>query len=263
MITLTANGSFAKSFTSQFSAEIASVRDMAKEDFIQKISGSDIVLHNASSINAASIDVYLENNFDFTRFLVRQLKEHNTEAHLILLSSMSILDSTDDSRYANVLEMTPYAYSKYLAESYTLKSDLPHVSSVRFSTLFYRDPSKDGLSKLIYDAVTANRITIYNNGEAKRNFIPLAVAAQYVEKIASRKTAEKQTYTITAPEATSFMQVVDILKAAIPNLTIENKDISFAPLVLSEFSSKSIDTLGRIDFSLKESILEYVKELQK
>lgn len=262
MITLTANGSFAKNFTAQFNAEIASTREISEKEFIKKISTSDTILHNASSISVTDVDILLENNFDFTRFLVRQLREHNSEAHLIFLSSMSILDANDDSHYANVLEMTPYAYSKYLAESYVLKSTLHHVSSVRFSTLFYRDPTKDGLSKLIHDAVTTKKVTVYNNGEAKRNFIPLDIAAKYVEKITRQKPDRKEIYTLAAPEATSFADVVAILKELVPDLKIDNKEITTAPHVLSDFSPTSIDRLGHIDFSLKDEIIKYARTIR-
>jgi len=264
MIVLTGGGSFAKSYTNQFDAEVASIRELGEASFLEKIAKATTVIHNAATINGANMETLLASNFDFTRYLVLKLQEINPDAHLVLLSSMSILDPNNDQQYGDVLEMTPYAYSKYLAETYALKSELTHVSCVRFSTLFFKDPAKDGLSKLIADTAEAGRITTYNQGEALRNFLPIDVAAQYVQKITLKEGEQKRTYTLAAPEPTSFAAVATQLKQLVPKLIIEDKTIDSptAP-VLSHFNTKDIDELGRIDFSLSDEIKTYLEQLQK
>ncbi|HKR82354.1 MAG TPA: NAD-dependent epimerase/dehydratase family protein [Candidatus Saccharimonadales bacterium] len=264
MTILTGGGSFAQSYLDQFAAEVASIRELGEAGFLEKLSKATTIIHNAATIASNDTEMLVARNFDFTRFIVLKLQELNPSAHLIVLSSMSVLDPGDDQKYGNVLAMTPYAYSKYLAETYALKSELKHVSCVRFSTLFFKDPAKDGLSKLIADAAEAGRITTYNKGEALRNFLPIEVAVQYVQKITSQQSKAQRTYTLAAPEPTSFAYVAKLLKQQVPELVIEDKTIDGSGVpVLANFSTKDIDELGRIDFSLEAEIKQYLGGFSK
>lgn len=263
MIILTARGSFADAFLEKYGAEIASSRELSHGEFAQKISQSEVIIHNASTIKPASLETYLQNNFDSTRLIVEKAQLNNAEAHVIVLSSMSILDTSDSKQYASVTTMAPYAYSKYLSETYALKSDLKNVSSVRFSTIFYMDPQKDGLSKLIYDAVINKLVTIHNEGEALRDFIPLQVLIDYIHKITQSKPAGKNIYTISSGIETSYKSVLDILLRHIPDLKITNEYMENVPQVLSRFHTDDIERLGRIPFELEDYIVKYIKKLQK
>ncbi len=263
MIMLTGGGSFAAAYQNQSEAEIASIRQLSEPEFLKKLSQATTIIHNAATIDGTDLEFLTVRNFDFTRFVVQKTQELNPQAHLILLSSMSVLDPENSEVYGDVLAMTPYAYSKYLAETYCLKSSFKHVSCVRFSTLFFQDPKKDGLSKLIADAVTSGKITVYNGGEARRNFLPLRVAVQYVAKIAGQAAPGKQTYTLAAPASTSFGDVAEILKKLLPSLQVEDRSLpSGGAPVLAEFSTANITTLGQIDFSLEDEIAAYVRELR-
>jgi nucleoside-diphosphate-sugar epimerase len=261
MTILTAGGSFADAYLKKFEAETASIREMSKTKFLEKINGAETIINNAATIASTDLETYLNRNFDFTRYLIKSLQDNNADAHFVHLSSMSILNPKDDGIYDSVLNMTPYAYSKYLAESYCMKAELQHISFVRFSTLFYGDPKKDGLSKLINDAVTDRKVTIYNGGEAKRNFLPLEVAVRYVNKIASTKAIGKTIYNLAAPKPTSYLEIVNILKKHLPDIEIEDKSLDSTFPVLSDFSQDAINELGRIDFTLEDYIVEYIKRV--
>lgn len=261
MIALTARGSLAQAYTKQFKADTVSFRELKEADFLKKLSQADTVIHNASTVECKDLGVSIRDNFDFTRYLVEKLQECNSGVHLVYISSMSVLDPSDDQKYGDVLKMTPYSYSKYLAETFCLLSGLENVSCARFSTLFYGDPKKDGLSRLVHDAVTGKRITIYDHGEARRNFLPLDIAAQYVNKIASGPKRGKKTYNLAAPTSSSFGEVADMLKDIVPGLEVKDKIIGNSVPVLSEFGARDIESLGVIDFSLKERVGLYAKEL--
>src|SRR3989344_778876 len=262
MIILTAGGSFAQTYLNQFDAEVASIRELGEAKFVEKIRKAKSLIHNAATIECNDLDQCLVRNFDFTRNLVNQAQAVNPGLHLIFLSSMSILDPSNSKAYGDVLGMTAYAYSKYLAEIFCLKSELKNVSCVRFSTLFYRDHKKDGLSKLASDAVTAGKITIFNQGEARRNFLPLRIAAQYISKLTEQHKPGKRVYTLASAQSTSFADIASLLQKHIPGLEVQDEEIPAAPPVLSEFSTDSIDELGRIKFSLEEEIAEYIKSLR-
>lgn len=262
MTTLTAGGSFAQSYMEQFAAEIASYRDLGEATFIEKINQSETIIHNAATIETNELELSVARNFDFTRLLVNQLKAVNPNANLIFLSSMSILDTNSPKLYGDVMNMTPYSYSKYLAETFCLKSGLNRLNCVRFSTLFYKDPKKDGLSKLIAEAVTTGKITIYNGGEARRNFLPLHIAAQYVNKLLDYKKDDSNIFTIAASSSTSFRDIAALLQKLIPGLKIEDKQSPTGNPVLSEFNSDSILELGVINFSLEAEITSYLNALK-
>ena len=61
-----------------------------------------------------------------------------------------------NDEYLQVDEMTDYAFSKFISEKYCLNSNLNSITSVRFSTIFYANENKDGISKLIFDCVNKN-----------------------------------------------------------------------------------------------------------
>lgn len=263
MAILTARGAFAESYMRQFDVDIASIRELSEKAFLQKIESSDVIIHNAATIAPSNLHVALINNFDSTRFLVKHLEVKNARSHLILLSSMSILSPRDENIYSEVLGMTSYEYSKYLAETFSLKSLLDNVSCVRFSTIFYMNHNKDGLSKLVYDAVTTGKITLYNNGAARRNFIPIDIAANYVNKIARLNPNGKTTYNIVGSSSVSFRWVADVLKKHLPGLIINNQNTYNSPSVLYDFSSSDINSLGIVHFELEEYIIKYLESLKK
>jgi nucleoside-diphosphate-sugar epimerase len=261
MTVLTANGSFADAYVKQFKADVASFRELDEATFIKKISSAKTIIHNAATIKVDGIESAVTRNFDFTRFLVTKLEELNPEVQLIFISSMSILDPADDQLYGDVLHMSPYAYSKYLAETYCLKSKLKHVSCVRFSTLFYQDPVKDGLSKLVSDAVHSKEITIFNKGEARRNFLPLHIAAQYVQKLTDKNELGKKTLNLAAPQSSSFRDIASLLQKLVKGLEVKDQAYPNPSPVLAEFNTDDIQQLGQIEFSLEDEIASYIKAL--
>lgn len=260
MTILTADGSFARAYMSVYDAEVVSFRDLSEKEFIDQISRATTIINNAATINSSDLSLCVERNFDFTHYLVKTLENVNPNVRLVQLSSMSILNSANDSEYENVMKMTPYAYSKYLAETYCLKSNLTDVNCVRFSTLFFSDPAKDGLSKLIIDAVTDNQVTIYNGGLARRNFLPLEIAVNYVHKITQMKSIDKNTFNLAAPNSTSFIEVVNIIKKYVPDLLVNDTKSDVVMPVLSNFNMASIEKLGPIEFSLEDYVIKYIEQ---
>lgn len=261
MTILTSYGSFAISYLEQFKAEVVSAREIGEKDFFRKIVSAKTIIHNASTINCDSLDKCLENNFEFTRKIIKILEKENPNVRLIILSSMSILDPNNENMYGDPLSMTPYAYSKYLAETYCLKSNLKNATCIRFSTLYYKNSEKDGLSKLVKDAVENGEITIFNKGIARRNLLPINIAVKYVNKIVSLGQV-KPIYTLSAPTSISFNDVALILKKELPDLRINNVTAEQVfPNVLSDFSFRDAEQLGKMDYLLEDEIASHIKEL--
>lgn len=257
MIVLTGRGALASAFQQVKDVAIASHRELAESIFFERLSRATVVVHNASSINCTNIEEAISRNFDFTRKIVQFLEQKNPNAHLIYISSMSILDHLSSAKYASVEKMNAYSYSKYLAETYVLKSKLNAVSSVRFSTIFYRDPTRDGLSKLITDAATHNEISLINRGAARRDFLPISIAARYLDRLCDIAPTSKQCYTIASGIETSFKQIATMLESLSPGLRVSNASLPESTNILSTFTKDDIEKLGEIRFSLEYEVENY------
>jgi nucleoside-diphosphate-sugar epimerase len=229
----------------------------------EKIARCDVFIHCGALLDGSFQDLFQSNTL-----LVNRLLEHfssaNPAAHLIVLSTMSLLEpsshvSHDD--YMGFRNMTDYAASKYMAEVVCSRYSIP-ITVLRFSTLFCRDPQKDGLSKLICDAVLHGRVTLLNDGAAKRDFLPLDVAAQYVERILGRQEFFGRQMNIVSGESVSFRQIVDFVRTRLNDLIVENRTVSDLRAVPAEFSTEDVQRIGRIEFNLFEEVDSYIKELR-
>lgn len=260
MILFTGHGDIAENFSQKYNCEIVSMRNASLGDMEKLLPSFDVVIHNAANLHPADIEQATEDNFVLTRRILDTLHKVNPDAKFIYLSSMSLLKTCDE--YLNPLEMTPYTFSKYLGEIYTLRHTHPNAVSVRFSTIFYRNPLKDGLSKLIYEATTKKQVSIINNAEAKRDFLPLDILVQYLYKIC-QDAQSKRAYTLCSGQSTSFAQVIDWLKNDIEELKIDNSFVNQSTFVMHEFSTESIKALGEIEFELMDCVTGYAKVLQQ
>jgi nucleoside-diphosphate-sugar epimerase len=265
MILFTGAGAFYEAYKKRADAEqpdgnsyrYLSLRHSDDAQFSAALKRANVVIHNAADIHGAGTAELIKSNFTPTARLVRLCLNIEPAPKLIYIGSMSYLHT--DSEYMSEAKMAPYAYSKYLAEKHCLESALPNVCAVRFSTLFYQNASSDGLSKLIADAALHQSVSIYNGGIARRNFLPLDIAAAYVAKLAQTKEHDRM-LNLAAANTTRFVDVVHLLKDKFPALRIEDHIANF-PEVLADFSIRATRQLGVIDFSLETYINEYLSQL--
>ncbi len=227
-----------------------------------KLSNCDVFIHCGALLHGSFDDLF-NSNVLLTKSILDYLNKRNPDVHFIYLSSMSLLQKKKNISsydYNNFNNMSPYALSKYISEILCLICKIP-VTVVRFSTLFYKDQSRDGLSKLIYDAVKKRKITIFNNGEAKRDFLPLDIAAQYIVKLLKNKKHMGETLNIVSGKETSFKDIADFLNMKIRDLIIEDKTLKSSDNVPTNFNCEDICSLGRIKFDLFGEVDDYHKEL--
>jgi len=216
------------------------------------------VVHNAANLSPGDLDTAVEDNFILTKRLVAALQQSGRRTPLIFISSMSMLGK--GGLYKSPAEMNPYSFSKYIAELYCFKSGWP-VTSVRFSTLFYKDAARDGLSKMIADAVATGQIQLINGGKDTRDFIPLTVAMEYLYRITG-VVHNGAIYNIASGNSVSFAEAAAMVKQAMPQVSISSIEKSFSPpFVLSEFGKDDIGRLGILPMSLQDHIREYIGQL--
>ena len=258
MILFTASGALASAYAELFPCKIVSARRLSDDILSELLTQTDVVVHNAAVINTENLSDLIDGNFLLTKRILDLAFRVNLKIRFINISSMSILKDTDS--YLNPQEMSNYAFSKYIAEQYCLRQPLSKsVVNVRFSTLFYESPDRDGLSKLAFEAATKKEINLFNNGEAKRDFIPIYVAAQYLFKL-TQKSFTKKTINIASGEPLSFKHFVDLIVKTDPSVKINNQEVKTVD-VLSNFSKQDILELDKIDFDMDAVFIKYLKSL--
>ncbi|WP_427875249.1 NAD-dependent epimerase/dehydratase family protein [Flavobacterium sp. MMS24-S5] len=259
MILFTGSGAIANTFAKYYDCEIISARSMDDDTLANKIKVADVIIHNAALINSNDLSEFVDANFILTKRILEIISTIKPKIKFINLSSMSFLK--DENQYLNSKEMSNYAFSKYLNELFCLKYPIENISNVRFSTIFYGDFRRDGLSKIVYDCFFEKKITIYNNGEAIRDFIPIEIAVQYLYKLTNLKTLPKIINIVSGRE-TSFKYFVNKLVELNPEIEIFNIEIE-TPKILSEFSKSGIAELGEIDFNIDELFEKYALEINE
>lgn len=258
MILFTGSGAIADSFSRLFTCKIVSARSMSDEELQIEIKNATVIIHNAAAINATSLSSFVDANFILTKRIVDIAFLVNPDVRFIYISSMSIL--LNDTVYKEPEDMTNYAFSKYIAELYCLKHELKNICCVRFSTIFYKDPAKDGLSKLAYEAIKTGKLTIYNDGKAIRDFIPLGIAVQYLYKLATESFLSDKKVNIASAHPHSFNVFSDIILSRFPAISLENIKVPETN-ILSEFSKKYIENIGEIEFKIEDHFINYLDGL--
>jgi len=227
-----------------------------------KLSKCEVFVH-CGGLLEGSRDELLESNALLTKEILDYLGTENPRVHFVYLSSMSLLRKkhrVTARDYLDFWEMTDYALSKYISEILCSRTGIP-TTVVRFSTLFCRNPARDGLSRLVFDAVTQKKITILNNGMAKRDFLPLDIATRYVARMLGDKSLFGRTLNIVSGKETSFREIADFLSSKINSLEIEDLQKQQVDSVPTDFVTEDIRSLGVIDFDLFDRIEEYRKSL--
>jgi nucleoside-diphosphate-sugar epimerase len=228
----------------------------------KKLSECEAFVH-CGGLLRGSYDELLKSNVFLTKDILNYLTEENPKVHFVYLSSMSLLRKKTKVKsrdYLEFWEMTDYAVSKYISEILCSRTRTP-TTVVRFSTLFWRDPMRDGLSRLVFDAVNQKKITIFDNGMSRRDFLPLNIAAKYVAKMLGNESLYGRTLNVASGRETSFREIANFLSSKMSSLEVQ--DLPTQPLdsVPTDFGTEDISLLGEIKFDLFEEIERYRKSL--
>ena len=259
MILFTGSGALANACSQVFEVVTTSLRSISDEKLRDLLCNCDVVMHNSAAIQSDSLAKYVESNFMLTKRLVDVVCSVNPNVMLINIGSMSYLQR--DNVYDAVNNMINYAYSKFLGETYLLKSPLKNVCSVRFSTVFYKNAARDGLSKLGYDAVKSNEIKLINQGCAKRDFIPIDVVAAYLSKLADCYNLPK-TINIASGKSFSFKHFSNIIQQVFPSTTIVNSANPHSE-VLHQFDVEPLRQIGIVDFDITSEFEKYLHQVDE
>lgn len=258
MILFSGGGSIAAEYKSLFPCRILSARSLSDADLEEAIKSATVIIHNSALVQSDDLSMLIDSNFKLTKRLIDLVYKVNPLIRFINISSMSILSSS--SSYLPTDAMTNYALSKYLSEVYCIGHKHRNVANVRFSTIFYKDNRKDGISKLAFDAALSKRIKIFNNGDAFRDIVPI----DYIVRVLKELTEIEDlpiTINIASGIPLQFQHFVSLLKMKIPDLVIDNEVADFKP-VQYEFSNKYNPSASAISISaISSAFLEYLDSL--
>jgi len=263
-----ANGAFGSELLTHlntFDVDTISLRyQKFNEEQKSKLSSCNVFIHCGALLKGSFNDLFNANTL-LTKNLLDYIALKNPNIQIIYFSTMSLLQKKQGVLYNDYLDfqdMSNYAVSKYISEIICSHYKIP-ITIVRFSTLYYKNQQRDGLSKLVCDAVKKRKIVIYDNGISKRDFIPLNIAAQYVVKLIGNQKFFGKTLNIVSGKEISFRDIANFLKSKIPDLIIENKNLKLVNNVPTNFNCNDIYSLGKIDFDIFEEIDKHIKELLK
>lgn len=250
MITLTGHGSLAEAYQKvNPDVRIASFRKLNDADMQKVIKESDCIIHNAANTWSDETQDLIDDNLNLTRRITYNILKTKLEVKFINIGSMSYLHPEG---FLSIGKMSPYAYSKFLAEMHVLMT-IPNKKLVRFSTIFYKDHTKDGLSKLIFEAVKLKKFTLINSGKDLRDWIPINIAAKYLAYVIENKT--NTIINICSGRETSFFtagKMITKLTGVSPGF--KNLEV---PKVMSKFTL----ALPEIRFDLEQEIKDYISKI--
>lgn len=256
MILFTGHGDVALSFISQFGGEAISLRNSDDKTLLDWLTRAEVVIHNASNLSPVNLIEAFEHNVIPTKRLIDLLVKSNFQGRLVFLSSMSLLSNSETYKLSSTL--SDYSLSKFICEQYILHSGLNNFGIVRFSTIYYGQPKKDGLSFMVDSALRHHEVCLLNNGIARRDFIPLEIAVKYLKLVASYN-GNRKIFNLCSGREYSFFELAQMIQLLLPHVAIRNEEATMSnDFVLSSFDTAAIKELGVIDFSLLEKIKDQI-----
>jgi nucleoside-diphosphate-sugar epimerase len=260
MILFTGGGAIASEFSKRFDCHIISARRLSDLELTEQLKKATVIIHNSGLIQSNNLNELLKCNLELTKRVIDLAYKVNPNCKFVNISSMSILNECDS--YLPTDEMTPYALSKYYSEIYCLNHSFSNITNVRFSTIFYKNKDKDGISRLAYDAVSYGKIKIYSNGLSRRDILPIEYVAGCLHELAELDLFPR-VLNIASGCTVPFSFFVDILNEKISKLVIENELQNVNP-VLSDFPNHFVFLKNQIDISvIQEAFINYLTKLDE
>lgn len=199
---------------------------------LSALSDKDLIIHAAAiTDHDVNLPDLIRSNVELSARLLEIAHHGYIDVRVILISSMSFLSAPESIKA--IPDMSNYAYSKYLMENLIYR--FPNTIAVRFSTLFCRDPEKDGLSRIIHTAKHQGKVSI---SECSRDFIPLNTACSSLLELCNKDISffRPRSINIASGKSTQLSDVAKHLNAKYGTGVLFNK----------EMGSKVCDTFGSV-----------------
>jgi len=225
------------------------------QDLANQIKEADVLIHAGANLRPKTADDAIRDNAILPLDIIDMAGKINKDLHIILISTMSLLSENCEPK--RLKDMTYYAASKYIMEEMCQKLTSNPLTIVRFSSIFYEDPNKDGLSRIIYNAKFNKSIVA---ADCRRDFVPLWVLCRWLNKLCGNKTWYNRTINLASGKSVNMVDVAHHL--------VKKYDVSFHHTSLPEyadicyrFSAEEPQSLEKITFDIYKIIDEYYESL--
>lgn len=226
-------------------------------DLQERLKSADVLIHASANLNPKSIDDAIRDNAILPFDILEAASEVNPNVHIILISSMSLLGENGEPR--RLRDMTPYAASKFIMEEMSQKVSRNPITIVRFSTIFYADHSRDGLSKIVYTAYKARSIVA---SDCRRDFIPLWAACTWLEKLCGNKKWYNKTINIASGKSINMLDVASHLVRKY-GVAFHHTSLPDYSSICYNFDSSDPQSLEPITFDIYQLVNEYYEQVKK
>ena len=203
----------------------------------------DMVVHLAAyggvRYSIQNPDLYIKNNVEGFYLVLKAATEFKIK-HFIFASSSSIygnIDGTPSKEVdAGINQESLYASTKMcnevIAHSFSKLYDMP-ITAIRPFTVYGPFGRPDMAYYSFTDKlVNCEEITLYNNGNLKRDYTYITDAIEGIYKIIINKPKDLyNTYNIAGSKQYSTNELVDILKKALVENELVAKDFDFTSLI--------------------------------
>jgi nucleoside-diphosphate-sugar epimerase len=255
------NGSLGKKYRQMFPEAVpVSIRygdSKMMVNLSDQIRTADTLIHASACLSPQDIESAIRDNTMLPLEILDMAGKINPMTHIILISTMSLLDESGQPR--KMKDMTFYAASKYIMEELVPKIAKNPVTIVRFSSLFYEDPERDGLSKIIFTACRDNRIVA---SDCRRDFLPLWAACTWLNKLCCNQKWYNRTINLASGRSVNMIDIAHYL--------VKKYGVSFHHTALPDYSgicykfnAEEAQSLEYIQFDLYKLIDQFYDKIRK
>lgn len=255
------NGLLGKKYISMFPDTIpVSVRYSDPESLIKlsnELKTADVLIHAGANLNPKSWEESIQDNALLPQSIVSMAGQVNPGVHIILISSSMVLG--EDCKPKLIRDMTHYAASKYIMEEISCGEAKNPITIVRFSSLFYAENNRDGLSKMVWTAAKNGNVVA---ADCKRDFIPMWAACEWINKLCNNMVWYNKTINLASGNSVNMLDVAHHLvkkygvsshHTALPDYTN----------VCYKFNADDTKSLGQINFDMYKLIDDYYEAAGK
>ena len=222
----------------------------------KELPGTDVLIHASVNLAPKDIDTAFRDNVILPFDILDMAGKVNPNTHIILISSMSLLG--EDCQPRKLRDMTIYAASKFIMEELAVGVAKNPITIVRFSTLFYFDYLKDGLSKMVYNAWKSKSIVA---SDCRRDFLPIWVACRWLNKLCGNKAWYNRTINLASGTSMNMMDVAKYLVDKY-EVSCHNTPLPDYTDICYKFSPDDPQSLERVTFDIYRLIDEYYEKLK-
>ena len=248
-------------------------RDINKINQIKNLKNISAIIHLAASadilISKKNENKYYKDNISGLQEVLRFCSEKNVKK-VVFASSASVYGDTKNKKVNENFSLKPshyYGYTKLIGEK--MVETYSKINNINYTILrffnIYGPKSNAVLSTFLAQKVQNKIITIFGNGEQRRDFLHVDDLCGAIWKVLVNKKSNKKTYNLGSGKSISINELVKkISYSKTKNLMKRNDDIEISIAQISK-AKKELNWKPKIeiDKGIKKTLTLDFKRLKK